>query len=268
MNAFLNQLQNSENIEDQLVKQASVDLFAEVLEANNIDPEQLDDEQISALYNQVFSDSGEGEQEKLAEYQIYGEQMWEGFKGAMEKDAAAKEQAAKKGLSFLSGLGQRARDITGISDLKHAKQIAGGPLAKLKAVAGNDEAMKSVKSMPRFKNLSKQVSDARKFGYTRLGATGAAGLGALGGAGYGAHKAFGEKKAEDNALDSLALMRAREVLANVGVDPDTGDQYNQKLAGYESIQSDNPVLEEAVNQRALELLSENDYNVEAILENL
>jgi hypothetical protein len=271
MNEFLADMYNTrENIgaagsADDIEKLAEAQILSDELAAEGYDASELppdallkvayelwgDDSAIvkAAAEEEGEEDEDEGEEdegdeedgekqafeEKLAEADFLGRVMAHSFvdeQAALEKEASAKETAAKAGKYLkdapyraVQALKRKGRSMKGSYEGGTALMPSGG---------------RSGAWIPRDKpsRLGGAWTVAKEHPKTVGGAALAAG-----GAGYGGKKLYDKatgKKKKGSALDALAEERALEML---------------KEAGYEQ----QPSLEEAVEQRALEMLAEAGY---------
>jgi hypothetical protein len=260
--------------EDDVEKLAAAELAEQLTEDGDIDLSGITEEDLEAVAQEVLGASGEeageedeeeevdGEtQEKVATADLMGRVMAHAFvqeQTEIEKDAGAKEiwegtkRFGRKVHGKITGLGARALNV---GSKKGERRV--GKWTR-KAVADADVSA-SKKFNPSSKDYdvkkheerSKAIADARKGAKKRMGRVVAGtGYGIAGGtataAGYGAkkiHDKVTEKRA--SAIDTLALQRAEEMLA----------------ASQEETVTPYDVLADVVEQRAVEILQENGYEV-------
>lgn len=252
--------------ETDLEKLAAAQLADDLSEDGEIDLDNIDEDDIEELAQSVLDgeeeDEGgeDGGEEKLAEADFLGRVMAHAYVQEMrgiEKDAAdVAEDTGRPGVSPpRAPFPEEARRFQ-----RTGATAALGKMTKKRAW----EKGKSSRKMTKKTWLK---SKARRFGRALAGGGPKAGrkerilgvkgfrgrtwgargalIGGAAAAGYGAKKAF-EKKS--SALDTLAMQRAEEILAENGVETQEVEPYD--------------VLAQAVENRAMEILAENGYEVE------
>lgn len=265
MNEFLAELYNTAGTiggptEEDLAKQASVELVTKVAAAAEIDPDALTDEQIQDILVNAAEYQGELDKtasaqtgeiqlsaedvEKLAEADTLGRAMAHAYVNEL---AEIEKQAAGKGelLSRLGGAAKRglqhASDASGVSSIRHGLARRGHAGKQIKKIEGMAHPKSSLgKVEQRLADLKAQKAAGGKTalkGAGRLAAI-AGGTTAAAGGGYAAKEALGAEE----EFEALALARANEVL--------------EKTAGPSEAE-----YAQLVEQRAAEILEENGYQV-------
>jgi len=253
MDQWLAQIYGTNGGGEDLEKTAQNMLLQKLAEEEGVDLSGLDEEQLQALAAEVLGDDqaqGEPTPEEIAAYQeqemakeaqakfeeadFLGRVMAHSYTQELEKIATVREslgRAAEK----VEHVGRKVTDTIGRGGAAAGKGI--GRAAKWTAghVASGAKATG--------RHLMKHRG---KYG---LGA-GAAGLAA------GAEATRRHFKKEASAFEKLAEMRAAEILQANGVDPSTG-------APAEA-QDPNEQFSGALDQRAVEILAENGYDVSGL----
>lgn len=223
--------------EQDLEKLAAAEL-AEQLSEGGMDLDGLDEDDLEALAASVLEeDDEEGEEgsEKLAEADYLGRVMAHSFvqeSREIEKYAAEEDPAAKK-LSRTKRLKAHANKAWGKT--KRMGKTYGSLMA-------GGRALPEKGGKPMKKGIMAALAGRKGYRGKIWGARGGTAA-ALGAAGYGAYKGMHK---ESSALDTLALERAEEILAESGA----GDT------------SPYDVLGSVVEQRAAEILAANGYEME------
>lgn len=276
---------------DDLEKTAQYHLLQKLAEEEGMDLSGLSDEELEGLYNEVSGGEGEGEYEgeaeqeylqkeaqaKFEEADFLGRVMAHSYTQELEK-IAAKRGKKKPGLLTRASRGTERFGRKYVTDpVGTAGKWVGGQVARGAGAVAKSRVGRSVSR------------GARAFGGHMARHRGKYGLGGvaagLGAGGYALAK-------EASAFEKLAELRAAEMLNAVGVDPSTGQGYDdgggngygggidpqmvaQEMARRQQMQQQqqggqqpqgggNPQFDDALNQRALEMLGENGYDPEAI----
>lgn len=245
---------------DDLEKTAQVALLHKLAEEGTVDLEGLSDEQIGALAAQVFS-GDEEEPEKTEASQEDVAQM----QAAQQEQALAKEAQAK--FEEADFLGR----VMAHSYTQELEKIAADKAQKEKTAGRFSAAKDAIKA-----KAGPVASKAKDYiGKHR----GKFGLGAGAAAGFAAGRAG--KRKEASAFEKLADLRAQEILGAVGISPEQHAQFMAQMQAQQAQQAQpqfhpaqaaqpgQPNQQEfqgALDQRALELLAENGYDVDAIVE--
>lgn len=267
---------------EDLEKTAQHVLLQKLAEEEGIDISGLSDEEVAALAQEVLTDEqpaaptgpspedlqaqqamqeqemAKEAQAKFEEADFLGRVMAHSYTQELEKIAASKEAGVKDWAQRMGGH-LKARTAKGSSHF----------LRK-----GIDKAQGAARAVDtKAQNLGNRVGHAlsRKQGPMTKGkmraigyGTAAAGAAGAAGAGVAAHRAMSK---EASAFEKLAELRAQEMLTSVGIDPATGQalqpqQPTAPQAPQAMGQPQQPTeqFEDALNQRALEMLSEAGYD--------
>lgn len=251
--------------EEDLQKQAQVELFAKLAADNNIDIASLSDEQVNSLWNdfqkQASGDAPEEKAEakdekkeeakkeheekkeaaaKLAEADFLGRVMAHSYVDELKKIAAASESTTDKVASKMDNL----RAAVG----KHMERAGKGAVGAVLHTGGAEKAM-----------------DPRTAKAIGAGVH-AAGAAAAGGAAVGAKKMLSkEKEKKSSAIDELAAQQSVIKAAEAGFDSaeavsrisavlTLGPKESEKIAQIQD-------TDQAVEVRSLELLEQAGYPV-------
>lgn len=265
MNAWLSEVYGTGAGSPDIEKTAQALLIEKLAEAEGIDISGLSPEQMDELAGQVLEeDSGEKEagepaseeevseevaeetvkeaQAKFEEADFLGRVMAHSYTQELEKIASAGEIASKVTGALGRGVGHVKKYTVDAANqvAAGAKALKGGLRGAGDAVPGSIDA-KAGEAVRRA--MRRQGSQELAKGLGKL-VLPVAGTGAVA---YGAKKAL-EKEA--SAIEKLAQMQAAEILQANGIDPSTGAPFEQ----------DEPATaEEAVDQRAVEILKEAGY---------
>ena len=252
-------------------KLAAAEAAQELADDDEIDPSEMTDEDVEAVAAEVLAAGSEEEEEeeettegneKLAEADYMGRVMAHAYVQELrgiEKDAYSQNPApGKKGEKEMKRGGRMAKavekDIAGAG--KSAKKgLHNRIIAPIKrgvnaALRGSRHAQHAVRNSHEAMLLGHRAGQAKDFlahhASKHKGALGLAGAGLVAGEiGRRTHKHFSK---EASAVDTLAIARAQEILAENGIEPEQQEQGTK----YD-------VLSSVVEQRAMEMLAEAGY---------
>lgn len=269
----------SQSTEEQM-KLAEAELFVNLAKEAGIDLNQLDNEQIEALWNEVFSKEA-GDEEAAEESEEKKEEAKEETEEE-KKEAAAREHAIKvahaeeearahhlgqvMAHSYVAELdkiaaeraatdGGETKEASKLSDVAgKARSLAGAAAAKGKDVGG--------KAVAKGKELGgKGVNFAKAHPKSVGGA--AAGVAAAGAG--GAYLASRKKQASGlTQIDELALSHAVKIASDAGLDPEVAEARVNAVAtlGLEESSKLASTVDAQVEIRALEYLEAAGYPVQ------
>ena len=244
---------------DDLEKTAQNMLLQKLAEEEGVDLSSLSEEQLQALANEVLSDEEQAYPEQTEEY--------------LAKEAQAKfEEADFLGRVMAHSYTQELEKIAagGLVDASGNPVSSGSNRVKRTLLRAADRSEEVGRKMTdTIGRGGKAVGRAAKWtaGHVASGAKstgkhlmkhrGKYGLG-LGAAGLatGAEATRRHFKKEASAFNKLAEMRAAEILQANDIDPRTGDQMQQ---------DPNEQFGNALDQRAVEILHENGYDVSGLV---
>ncbi len=302
MNDWLAQMYNTNGAGEEQEKQAQTDLFCKLAADNNIDLSQMSEEEVGALYSQVFSkeaeaeededekkkkdeeDDDEGEktsavehwmqkrayQEKVAEADTMGRVMAHAF----TQELALIKEAAKAGpgTSYSEKGGEKAwkaqakkkvvEDADRASKARTAKWDA-KPSAAGSGASGGKSMSAAGSKLERLKGFAKGTSKGQRI---------AAGVGAgalAAGGGYAAYKALSGKKKAASAqmeFEDEACLQACKTASAAGYDLDEAIERVDSVQnlGLEETEKVAMVQDfgDAVHVRGLEYLEAAGYPVD------
>jgi hypothetical protein len=283
MNAFLAEHYGTgktaevQTAQDDLEKQASVELFCKLASEEGLDLNSLSDEQVQGLYDGWLNKAAEEEKEKdeekkkvekaeaeheekkesaakFAEADFLGRVMAHAFTDESEKIAWSAKELGTRAVEGAKGLGKSWLSHVKGENVEAAKQLHRGQLERLYEAGGRHP-----KGAPAAETGKMLLKERAK----RVAAIGApvAAVGAAGAAGV--HHAT---KKESSALDEFAFSRAAELAASGGFDP---AEAQSKIAAAFTLDlvedsmkvASAPDLPTAVDIRALELLERVGYPI-------
>jgi len=278
----------TEGYNEDLQKQAEVEMFAKLAAAEGIDLNELTDDQVAELWDATMGkeaqeeEEGEEEEEKkekakaelaqkkesadkVAEADYCGRVMAHAFAqelGYIEKDAADLKGLYTKGRAIARGLGERARAV--------ARKFTGGRAAELEEAASKVKGTKVGPGMrARAKRVAEKESILRAAAKERKAVSRrrrlAGGGAALTAAGLGGGLALGREKG-GSAIDELAVEEAIYKAAEVGWD---AEEAAERIASIEvlGLLPDSEKIahvdntDDAISVRALEMLEAAGYPI-------
>jgi hypothetical protein len=267
---------------EDLEKQAQVELFAKLAAENGIDLSTLNEDQVNYLWNETFSKTAEPDKKEEEEEEKKKEEAKKEHEE--KKEAMAKiAEADFLGRVMAHSMTDELNKIAGKGDptfMAHLRSLG----TKVKNIATGAQAREAHEELQKLKpliekarpgqeahlqSLAKEVKSRRLAGAGKTGLLYGGGAGGLAAGGAGLHHALGAKhegkEVHASALDNLAAEQAVVKAAEVGWDPEEaanrvtailtlGAPESEKIASVSD-------LDTAVGIRAVELLELAGYPV-------